>query len=67
MSPSDHQFLQTTVRLVDPILCRKGLVVRIGIIDKSIGIQNLVCRDLTSNDKGIPNNIPLTIQSERIK
>lgn len=57
MSPADHDFVQTTVGLVNTVLSRVSWMLEIGVVAESVRIDNLIGRNLASNDKGIANNI----------
>lgn len=63
MSPADHDFVQTTVGLVNTVLSRVSWMLEIGVVAESVRIDNLIGRNLASNDKGIANNI---LQSKKV-
>ena len=42
VAPGEHDIIETAMRLVDPILCRIDVVVRIRVCLKGLGVYDLV-------------------------
>jgi hypothetical protein len=51
VAPGEHHIVEAAVGLIDPIFSRENLVIRIGVVCKSLRVDDLV-REFTSDDCG---------------
>ena len=63
MAPREHDIVQATVWLINPIFGGVNRVTGVWVTLESFRVDNLI-GELAADDKGITNNVPLA--SERI-
>jgi len=63
MTPTQHNIIQPTARLIDTVLRAVYCIIKVGVAFERPWVNYLV-GELATNDKCIADNIPLTLRTK---